>query len=106
MSGHVIPVNVFSAKNDDPWIEYPRTKSSMLRFHILTATSRKMAVFWDVASCNLVDTDQYFRAAYLMIEAVGFSEISVNIHKTRRSFSEDSLKADINLPVCPVSEPK
>jgi hypothetical protein len=26
----------------------------------------KMAVFWDVALCNLVDTDQSFREAYCL----------------------------------------
>jgi hypothetical protein len=44
----------------------------------------KIAVFWHVAPCNLVDTDQYFRGAYcqhqvaLMKEAVNSSEMSVS----------------------------
>jgi hypothetical protein len=36
----------------------------MVRFDILMATCMKMAVFWDVAACSLVDTDQCFREAY------------------------------------------
>jgi hypothetical protein len=37
-------------------------KMSMLeRFQVLTAASMKMAVFWDVAPCILVDTDRRVR---------------------------------------------
>jgi hypothetical protein len=35
-----------------------------ITFENLMATSMKMAVFWDVAPCSLVDTDQCFRKAY------------------------------------------
>jgi hypothetical protein len=35
-----------------------------MRFEILTVTSMKMAVFWDVAPCSLIDIDRRFRGAY------------------------------------------
>jgi hypothetical protein len=31
-----------------------------------TAMNMKTAVFWDAASCSLVDTDQPFRGAYCL----------------------------------------
>jgi hypothetical protein len=31
------------------------------RFQVLQTTSMKMAVFWDVAPCSMVDTDRRFR---------------------------------------------
>jgi hypothetical protein len=37
-----------------------------LRFQVVTATSMKMAVFWDVAPCSLIDTDRHFRGAYCL----------------------------------------
>jgi hypothetical protein len=54
----------------------------------------KMAVFLDVASCNLLDTGPYFIGAFcliaLMIEAVSSSENPVNIYKiTRCSIPEE-----------------
>jgi hypothetical protein len=44
-----------------------------VRFQLLTASSIKMTVFWDVAPCNLVA---------LIMEAVGTSETSVNFYQT------------------------
>jgi hypothetical protein len=35
-----------------------------VRFQVLTATSMKMTVFWDVALRSLVQTDGRFRGAY------------------------------------------
>jgi hypothetical protein len=37
-----------------------------VRFQVLTATSMKMSVFWDVAPCILVDTGRRFRGAYCL----------------------------------------
>jgi hypothetical protein len=49
----------------------------------------KMAVFWVVVPCSLVETDRRFRA--MIMEAVSTSEMSVNFYKTaRRNFPEDS----------------
>jgi hypothetical protein len=31
------------------------------RFEVLKVTSMKMAVFWDVAPCSLIDIDRCFR---------------------------------------------
>jgi hypothetical protein len=33
---------------------------------VLKATSMKMAVFWDVSPCSLVDTDRRFRHVYCL----------------------------------------
>jgi hypothetical protein len=38
------------------------------RFHVLTETSMKMAVFWDVKPYSLVDIDRRFRSAYCLLE--------------------------------------
>jgi hypothetical protein len=41
------------------------TKSlKLVRFQVLMVMSMQMAVFWDVAPCNVVDVDQHFREAY------------------------------------------
>jgi hypothetical protein len=42
-----------------------RTKvaTKSVGFEVLTATSTKIAVFWNVAPCSLVDIDQHFRGA-------------------------------------------
>jgi hypothetical protein len=37
---------------------------NMVRLQVLTATSMKMTVLWNVASCSLVDTDRRFRGVY------------------------------------------
>jgi hypothetical protein len=43
-----------------------------MRFQVLTAASMKVADFWDVAPCSLVETDCHVRGAYclLIMEAV------------------------------------
>jgi hypothetical protein len=49
----------------------------------------KMAVFWVVAPCSLVEV--YRRFIALMMEAASTSETSVNFHQTTwRNNSEDS----------------
>jgi hypothetical protein len=55
----------------------------------------KMAVFWTVTSCSLVDVYRRFRGAYkaiaLMMEAESTSEMSVNFYQTtRRNNPKDS----------------
>jgi hypothetical protein len=39
-------------------IKLMSNKPIYVRFQVLTATSIKMAVFWDVAPCSLVDIDR------------------------------------------------
>jgi hypothetical protein len=56
---------------ESSWWRYLRTVTSMLnrtlvRFQVLTAASTKMAVFWDVAPCSLVDVDRCLRGAYCL----------------------------------------
>jgi hypothetical protein len=49
----------------------------------------KMAVFWDVASCSLVEV--YRRFIALMMEAASTAETSVNFYQnTRRNIPDDS----------------
>jgi hypothetical protein len=63
----------------------------------------RMAVFWDVVLCSLLDVDRCFREAYclhhqgdeseidMMMEAVSSSETQVNIHQiTPCNIPEDS----------------
>jgi hypothetical protein len=56
-----------------PWLDHPanicgtvQIMDLLVRFHVLTETGMKMAVFWDVAPCSLVDTDRHFRGAYCL----------------------------------------
>jgi hypothetical protein len=54
-----------------------------------------MTVFLDVTPCSLVEMDRHFRGAFLiialMMEAVSFSETSVNFYATTRRYNpEDS----------------
>jgi hypothetical protein len=61
-----------------------KIKFRQVRFQVLTAASMKIAVFWVVAQCSLVeDTD--------VSEAAGTSETSVNFYQsTRCNNPEDS----------------
>jgi hypothetical protein len=63
-----------------------------VRFQVLTAASMKIAVFWIVAPCSLVEVYQRFRGAIaMMMEAASISKTSVNFYQTtRRSNPEDS----------------
>jgi hypothetical protein len=71
-------------------IENRRIDMYVMRFHLLTATSMKMAVFWDVVLYSLVYTKWCFRGVYcfhntLMMMAVRSSEtsvISTRLHTT------------------------
>jgi hypothetical protein len=58
-------------------------------FEVLTAVSTKMAVFWVVALCNLVEVYQRFRGPCdeammeaLMMKAARTSETLVNFYQT------------------------
>jgi hypothetical protein len=54
---------------------------------VLMATSLKMSVFWDVAQCSLVDTDQLT----FMRKAIRSSEMLVSIYQaTCCNIPEDS----------------
>jgi hypothetical protein len=60
-------------------------------FEVLTAVSTKMAVFWVVAPCSLVEVYKCFRVIALMMEAARTSEKLVNIYQTIRCYNpEDS----------------
>jgi hypothetical protein len=60
--------------------------------HVTASQLLNMAVFWVVASCNLVEFYQRFRGTcYLMMEAASTSETSVNFYQTTRRYNpEDS----------------
>jgi hypothetical protein len=61
-----------------------------VRFHVLTAASMKMAAFWDIVSCSLVEVDRHFWGAdclhhlALMMETVRTYETSVYILESCR----------------------
>jgi hypothetical protein len=42
------------------------TNIAKVLIQVLTTTSMKMVIFWDVAACSLVDIDRRFRGAYCL----------------------------------------
>jgi hypothetical protein len=68
-----------------------------VRYQVLTAASMKMAVFWVVAPCSLVDVNHRFRGTYCLyhhgdeLQAASTSDTLVNFYQTtRRNNPEDS----------------
>jgi hypothetical protein len=66
-----------------------------VRCQVLTAASMKMAVFWDVAPCSLVEVmfQRYLlppSSIALMMDAANTSETLVNYQTTRCNIPEDS----------------
>jgi hypothetical protein len=69
-----------------------QAKDILVRFQVVTATSVKMTVFWDVAPCGPVEINERVRGAYclhhqgndqaLMMEAVRTCEILVSLYHT------------------------
>jgi hypothetical protein len=58
-------------------------------FRVITPASMKMAVFWNVVLCNVVEVYRCFRGACclliaLMMEAANTSETSVSFYQTAR----------------------
>jgi hypothetical protein len=79
--------------------------SAYLRFQVLTAASMKMAVFWVVAPCSLVEVYRRFRGACclidLMIKTVSIYETSVNFYQTtRQQPRRQSLSTYLSLSFC------
>jgi hypothetical protein len=74
--------------------------SNLIGFEVLKAASMKMAVFWVVTPCRLVEVYQRLRGTYclhhqdliaLMMEATSTSETLVNFYQTTRRYNpEDS----------------
>jgi hypothetical protein len=64
----------------------------LVGFHVFTAASMKMTVFWKVEPCSLVKVNTRFRNAYClqMMEAVRTSESSVYFHETTRHYNAES----------------
>jgi hypothetical protein len=58
---------------------YVESTVRLVTFQVLTAASMKVNAFWDVAPYSLVQFYQHFLGA-LMMEAVRFSETSVNLY--------------------------
>jgi hypothetical protein len=61
-----------------------------MRFEVLLATNMKMAVFWVVASCNLIDIDRRFRGDHgltikVMVERVPLKRPSVFDARTQKT---------------------
>jgi hypothetical protein len=68
--------------------------SQFMRFPVLTVTTMKMALFWDVSLCDLLDIHVCVIA--LMMEAVSSSETSVIIYQIARP----NIPEDIHLHTC------
>jgi hypothetical protein len=79
-------------------------KINVVRFEVLTATSIKKTVFWDVAPCSLVEVYRRCGGAcclqhhailsptLLMMEVVNTSETSVNLYDTTQRNIASSLR--------------
>jgi hypothetical protein len=48
-----------------------------VRFEVLTAASIKMAVFWIVAQCSLLEVFRRFRGACCIIRAIAYNRNSL-----------------------------
>jgi hypothetical protein len=88
-------------------VNWNKTDCSV-RFQGLIAVSMKMAVFWVVVSCSLVEVYRSFRDACclhhqgneaLMMEAASISETLVNFYQTIRHNPEDSHLHDCSVCV-------
>jgi hypothetical protein len=89
---YILPVDSWSENSKRPTV-HPYVIEELsnrnilycLRFHVLTAASMKMTVFWDAARSSLVSevlTASIIRT--LMMEAVSTSEASVSFYETAR----------------------
>jgi hypothetical protein len=58
--------NKFVAVNIYPSTKVPSRvgRRSLVRFQVLTATSMKFRVFWNILPCSQIDFDRRFRVAY------------------------------------------
>jgi hypothetical protein len=65
---------------------------NLVRFEVLMVASMKMAVFWVVAPCNLLEIYWHFsKLIALMMESASTSEMLVNFYQTTcRNNPEDS----------------
>jgi hypothetical protein len=83
----------------DAVLNNPLSPVSSVGFEVLTAVSTKMAVFWVVASCSLVEVYQRFSA--LIMEAARSSETLLNFYQTTRRYNPE----DSHLPVSSLMPP-
>jgi hypothetical protein len=65
----------------------PSARLAQLRLKILTATSIKMTVYWDVVPCSLVEIDRRFRGACCLSHQGDRRYLSVTKGTTERSLS-------------------
>jgi hypothetical protein len=72
-----------------------------VRLELLTVSTVKISVFWDVDPCSLIDCDQHFRgtcclhledrSSALKMEVAGLFKMLVMIHQaTQHDIPEDS----------------
>jgi hypothetical protein len=65
--------------------------TKLLRFQVLTTSNMKMAVFWVVAPCSLVEVYRRFRGAYCsIIKAMMMKAASTSVQLSRRQSSSSS----------------
>jgi hypothetical protein len=54
------PYSVINVYNLNMYLANHKKPVNWVRFHVLTAESMKMAVFWDISPCSLVQVHQHF----------------------------------------------
>jgi hypothetical protein len=76
-----------------------QTEIKCVRFQVLTASSMKFGVFWDIAPCSLVGVDRCFRgvlppSSERWMMAVRTSAISLYFNETARRYIPEDFKLD------------
>jgi hypothetical protein len=93
----VIRINIVKLESNTVGASYNRAVDlkNLVGFEVLTAARMKMAVFWVVVPCSLVEVYQRVRGnalVALMVEAASTSETLLNFYQTSPRYNpEDSL---------------
>jgi hypothetical protein len=90
-----------------PQLGIPKTLSR-LGFHVLTAASMKMTVFWDVAQCSLVEVYRRSRGAYMNFSSPPNTLDLKNQYQTnfRNALSPFSVTRSLQLVLIPSTHAK
>jgi hypothetical protein len=78
----------------------PSKVTTIVRSEVLTATSMKMASFWGVAPCSVVDTDRRFKGAYYLDTPTSsaLTPVKNNADPFRWTLTQVSLHDEMRFP--------